>query len=684
MPPGDESIVPISVADLMVDNDPDADQEHQTLLDSGKATRARTLVDEQLASERSNTDVEMLEDRTEPVPAVSGQSKEPNNSDSKLRPEDLRYKLDQIPGANTELLVDKHSEAKTGAVSIDTQAEVEAKESAGAATPVISSPAITEDPAMDALALYSVPPMNSTAPESTHREMEIKNALKSRELTLDNSKQTPILSDSDSVESIEEISIDDFDHDDYGQILELTSGAYSALNFEPQSEFGKYQLLGRIAQGGMAEIYLALRTEHEESHPCVIKRIQSERLEDEDRLRLFQEEGRLCMSLDHPNIVRHHEFGEIDGIHYLEMELVDGFDVARLAKMVRLSHRAIIQIALGVARGLAYAHACCAKDGTPLRIVHRDISPQNVLVSRDGMVKLADFGIARFEGRAFQTGFGPVRGKLSYMAPEQITYAHGIDYRADLFALGAVVTELLLGRPLMPKGPVLAGDLRVPIERALETLVQPVPSEFKDLLIWLCAYEPEHRPWAASEVISQLELIENRLKDQAPLQYFARRHIANEIPSSEAVIRNLIQGLKDHISSDAMEITPLEDHISDHELRTGQEFHAYPSTGLMAQLASTGELDVRSLLSENPVPERENSQIPEHLAATVENISIKAMDDLESKESYQAPDTAESTNQPIAPAKSGLVHEFWRSSAMVIVLLLLLMVAIFVLLLYEA
>ena len=101
---------------------------------------------------------------------------------------------------------------------------------------------------------------------------------------------------------------------------------------------------------------------------------------------------------------------------------------------------------LDVARALAYAHALTNETGKPLKIVHRDVSPQNILISRDGQIKLADFGIARFEGRSYETGFGPVRGKLGYIAPEQLTYDRPVDFRADLFALGAVMTETLLGR----------------------------------------------------------------------------------------------------------------------------------------------------------------------------------------------------------------------------------------------
>ena len=425
----------------------------------------------------------------------------------------------------------------------------------------------------------------ASAFDSKHPTAEMANLATHKKNSADHTPSHESLLVIDEAKHVEDVSLDSFDSGEYARPVAEVSDSFSALIPAVGGVFGPYRLLGQIAQGGMAEIYLALHGVETESEPCVIKRIHPSRIDDLDCRRLFEEEGRICHSLNHANIVRHSDCGIIDDIPYLAMEFIDGVDLAQLSSEVILSQRAIVETAIGVAKALAYAHALTNSEGKPLRIVHRDISPQNILISRDGEIKLADFGIARFEGRAFQTGVGSVRGKLGYMAAEQLSYDRPIDYRADIFALGAVVIELLLGRSLMPKGPLLAGDLGPEIEKSLMSLTLPVSPRFKKLLIWMCEYEPEARPWSATEVVSELTFILNDLLGQSSIKDFARTYIAQCIPSAEVVIRNLLQGINERPQKPANKPSIGE--------ATG-----YPSTGLVAQMLSTGSLDLKNIMAE--------------------------------------------------------------------------------------
>ncbi|HEX6839845.1 MAG TPA: serine/threonine-protein kinase, partial [Polyangia bacterium] len=158
--------------------------------------------------------------------------------------------------------------------------------------------------------------------------------------------------------------------------------------------------------------------------------------------------------LTHVNIVQVSDFGELDGSYYLAMELVDGVDLGRLREAasrrgLRIPVPIVAYIIAEAARGLAYAHEKRGPDGAPLGIVHRDVSPQNVLVSYAGEVKIADFGIAKATGKLHKTESGAVMGKIRYMSPEQIN-GEPLDGRSDVFALGVIFWELLVGAPLWP------------------------------------------------------------------------------------------------------------------------------------------------------------------------------------------------------------------------------------------
>jgi serine/threonine protein kinase/predicted ATPase len=216
-------------------------------------------------------------------------------------------------------------------------------------------------------------------------------------------------------------------------------------------QFGKYQLIRQLGAGGMAEVFLARTTVAQGlAKHLVIKKIHPAFARSKHFVTMFVDEAKIALGLNHPNIVQVFDFGHVGQTYYLAMEHVEGLDLLRLLQegarqMKRVPYGLCAYIAQQVAKGLDYAHRKTDEWGEPLGIVHRDISPQNIIVSWDGAVKIVDFGIAR--ARDVHEEEGVVKGKFAYMSPEQ---AHGepVDHRSDIFSAGIVLYELACARPL--------------------------------------------------------------------------------------------------------------------------------------------------------------------------------------------------------------------------------------------
>lgn len=222
--------------------------------------------------------------------------------------------------------------------------------------------------------------------------------------------------------------------------------------FRPEP-FGKYYLVDKIATGGMAEIFKAKTYSHGGfENLMVIKRILSHLGENEDFVEMFIDEAKVSVALQHANITRIYDFGKIVNNYFIAMECVDGKDVRNLLrKLARRREYLPIEFAAYIAhqacRGLEYAHSKQDVNGKPYGIVHRDMSPANILVSYEGDIKIADFGIAKAELNSGTTDAGTLKGKFEYMSPEQAR-GEDIDGRSDLFSLGIVLHEMLTGRRL--------------------------------------------------------------------------------------------------------------------------------------------------------------------------------------------------------------------------------------------
>ncbi len=211
-------------------------------------------------------------------------------------------------------------------------------------------------------------------------------------------------------------------------------------------QLGRYQLLDRIAFGGMAEIYRAKTFDDQGNvHWVAVKRVLRNLCTDGEFLRMLIDEAKVSALLSHPNIARVYEFAHVGGDYFITMEFVDGKDLRALlekrrARKAPLSAAEVAWIGIGAARALDAAHSQHDRSGNWLHLVHRDVSPSNILLSYTGEVKLCDFGIAKATLNRVQTQAGVIKGKVKYMSPEQ-TLGSTLDGRSDLFSLGSVLYE---------------------------------------------------------------------------------------------------------------------------------------------------------------------------------------------------------------------------------------------------
>ena len=216
-------------------------------------------------------------------------------------------------------------------------------------------------------------------------------------------------------------------------------------SIDPGMKIGQYEIVELIGSGGMGEVHRARDTTLKRE--VAIKVLPAYVAQDPERLRRFEQEAQAAAALDHPNIVAIHEFGTFDGIPYLVSELLEGGTLQQMLKHGPLPTRKAIDYAIQIAHGLAAAH--------DKGIVHRDLKPANLFVTKDGCVKILDFGLAKFEHPTLKvdgkestknegTAPGVVMGTAGYMAPEQVR-GEPADHRADIFAFGAILYEMLAG-----------------------------------------------------------------------------------------------------------------------------------------------------------------------------------------------------------------------------------------------
>jgi serine/threonine protein kinase len=300
----------------------------------------------------------------------------------------------------------------------------------------------------------------------------------------------------------------------------VTPAESSRRVLAPGSKLGKYEVIRQIAVGGMAELYLArtVGIEGFEKLVCV-KRILPHLADEPSFVNMFLNEARIAATLHHPNVAQIYDIGQEAGEYFFSMEYVHGEDLGRLVATGRengvpISLDCALTLAAGLCAGLHHAHEKASPDGKPLGVVHRDVSPTNVLVSYDGAVKLVDFGIAR-AGRepSSQTG---LKGKISYMSPEQCRGRSPLDRRSDVFSVGTILYELTTGRlPFM--APTEYGVLEQIVMRDAtppSSLVQGYPPALEAIVLRALARDVDRRYSTALELQNQLEdyAHDNRLR----------------------------------------------------------------------------------------------------------------------------------------------------------------------------
>ncbi|MBK7865354.1 MAG: protein kinase [Archangiaceae bacterium] len=287
--------------------------------------------------------------------------------------------------------------------------------------------------------------------------------------------------------------------------------------------FGKYELVSKLASGGMAVTYKALMLgAMGVKKPVVLKLIHPHLAEENEFVEMFIEEAKLSATLTHSNIAQVFDFGEVDGRYFIAMELVDGQSLAHVLKRSRrkgyehLSVPLALMIAAEMCEALYYAHTRTDEGGKPLGLVHRDVSPENVLISWNGEVKLVDFGIAKSTMTGKQTATGMVKGKYPYFSPEQSRADRTMDARTDIYAATIVLYEMLCGRrPYEGEfhevmRALLTGDYPLP-----SSLNPAVPLELEQLILKGLALDRNARFRTAREMGQQLNALAHQLYPDA-------------------------------------------------------------------------------------------------------------------------------------------------------------------------
>ena len=273
-------------------------------------------------------------------------------------------------------------------------------------------------------------------------------------------------------------------------------------------QLGKYMLVAEVARGGMGIVYLASSIGPAGfSKLLVIKELRPDLADDPVFLQMFLEEARLAARLNHPNIVQTYEVGVDGNRQYIVMDYLDGVPLSRILrkKSPLFTVEMHLRVICEALQGLQYAHTLCEFDGTPLGLVHRDVSPQNVFVTFDGQTKVVDFGIAKARDSAIETSTGVMKGKPAYMPAEQIT--GDVDSRADVYAAGVMIWEAVAGRRLWHR----MGDLEIlsgvltGVTPDLASVAPNAPPELVAIVQKALSQERENRQASAAELQHEVE-----------------------------------------------------------------------------------------------------------------------------------------------------------------------------------
>jgi serine/threonine-protein kinase len=318
---------------------------------------------------------------------------------------------------------------------------------------------------------------------------------------------------------------------------------------DPGASLGRYQLLFLLGQGGMGEVHLAKLTGAAGFEKlCIVKTILPQMQADPQFVERFHHEARVLVQLNHSNIAQVYDMGEVDQTLYMAIEYVPGVDLARVESRVRQARSVMpipiaVYLAQQVAEALGYAHRKTGPDGSPLGIVHRDVSPQNVMVSYEGELKVIDFGLAKSAGRSQHTLPQTVMGKLGYMSPEQ-AMARPVDHRSDIFSAGIIAWETLAGRPLYAGGTMgeMVAQMAFPNIPPIRSVRPEISPTLEQIVMRALQADPAARYSRADEFARSLnelavregltvgaEEVGNYVRSMCPEEFAAERQLQSKL-----------------------------------------------------------------------------------------------------------------------------------------------------------
>ncbi len=314
----------------------------------------------------------------------------------------------------------------------------------------------------------------------------------------------------------------------------------------PGARLDRYELLSLVAEGGMASVWVArLFGKHGFEKLVAIKTILPKYAEDPQFRRMFLDEAHIAANIEHTNVARILDLGEENGALYLVMEWVDGDSIHKTQRLIEakglsLPVGIVLRVMADACAGLHSAHELRGRDGALLRVVHRDVSPQNILVSRDGAAKLIDFGIAKALDRSSDdTGSGTLKGKIQYMAPEQ-ALGRTLDRRADVWSIGAVLYGFFTGKQIYEGEGQLAILHQLTSGKPPQPLPSMVPEPIARVIEGALRFAPEDRWPTAAEVQRQLEKAMTQADCQTTTSDVAA-FVAEHLPERQANRRETIE-----------------------------------------------------------------------------------------------------------------------------------------------
>nr|NIQ88064.1 protein kinase [Deltaproteobacteria bacterium] len=343
-------------------------------------------------------------------------------------------------------------------------------------------------------------------------------------------------------------------------------------NFKP-IRFGKYLILDKIATGGMAELFRAKITSVEGFEKLVaIKKILPNLTQDSNLVNMFIDEAKLAAMLTHQNIVQIYDLGSMEGAYFIAMEYIHGKDLRVLSnkskkKGLLLPLEYALYIASRICSGLDYSHNLKDFQGNPLKLIHRDISPQNILVTYEGEVKIVDFGIAKAARKSADTREGLIKGKVAYMSPEQAS-GKTIDHRSDIFSTGILLYEMVTGVRMFEGDDVKILDkVRKADFQKAETIVSDLPAEITEILRRALAKAPSRRYTSCVAMLADLEecLSSFSVRPRAEgLSHYMKALFAEEIAAEAAALLKIeaeVSSLQEEVVSEGKTKTL---HILEH------------------------------------------------------------------------------------------------------------------------